>query len=60
MQVNTTLTTLIVYTNKLGPEGGKAIAKSLEVDLPIFNVVALSLSLSMTLEHIFSFRQTRV
>jgi hypothetical protein len=31
MQVNTSLTDLNLYGNDLGPEGGKAIAKSLEV-----------------------------
>jgi hypothetical protein len=41
MQVNTTLTTLNLFGNKLDPEGGKAIAKSLEVT-PIFIVRALS------------------
>ena len=40
MQVNTKLTTLNLYGNELGPEGGKAIAKSLEVT-PIFIVSAL-------------------
>jgi Ran GTPase-activating protein (RanGAP) involved in mRNA processing and transport len=51
MQVNTSLTDLNLYGNDLGPEGGKAIAKSLEVDLPIFNVT----SLSVTTEVIFYF-----
>jgi hypothetical protein len=37
MQVNTSLTDLNLSWNKLNPEGGKAIAKSLEVDLPMFN-----------------------
>jgi hypothetical protein len=31
MQVNKTLASLNLYDNELGPEGGKAIAKSLEV-----------------------------
>ena len=38
IQVNTSLTDLHLFCTDLGPEGGKAIAKYLEVDLPIFNV----------------------
>jgi hypothetical protein len=58
MQVNTSLTDLNLYWNNLGPEGGKAIAKSLEVDLPIFNV-------TFSLPHdsetcFFSYRQIRL
>jgi hypothetical protein len=34
MQVNKTLTKLDLEDNKLGPEGGKAIAKSLQVTFP--------------------------
>ena len=34
MQVNTTLTELNLQRNNLGPEGGKAIAKSLQVTFP--------------------------
>ena len=33
MQINKTLTSLDLYGNDLGPEGGKAVAKSLEVNL---------------------------
>jgi hypothetical protein len=35
MQVNKTLTSLNLRDNKLGPEGGVAIAKSLEVMMMI-------------------------
>jgi hypothetical protein len=42
MQANKTLTNLNLKSNKLGPEGGIAIAKSLEVNLP-FSVLSLSL-----------------
>jgi hypothetical protein len=34
-QVNNTLTDLDIRKNELGPEGGKAIAKSLEVSFPL-------------------------
>ena len=43
--MNTSLTDLNLYGNDLGPEGDKAIAKSLEVDLPIFNVTLYSVTL---------------
>jgi hypothetical protein len=41
MQANKTLTNLNLERNKLGPEGGIAIAKSLEVNL-LFSVASRS------------------
>jgi hypothetical protein len=51
MQVNKTLTSLDLWDNKLGPQGGKAIAQSLEVTFH----VQCHASLSVTANLIFLF-----